>query len=174
MLVSAQKRNQEKEASLVKCRHNIDPLELTELAELEGRIAMVQNVLSQGKLSVNEFGIFGVKDNEYIPAGFNAWRECDGELTIGEVTEMDYFRLEGTDKYMRGINAPLGFWECGDHKEQSRIIKRNMRAILQLFNIRVIVFPDRVEIKGTIPQQILYRGEAPEPETALFISSPSP
>jgi len=168
------KQLKKQEASLVKCRHNIDPLELTELAELEGRIAMVQNVLSQGKLSVSEFGIFGAKDDEYIPAGFNAWRECDGELTIGEVTEMDYFRIEGTDKYMRGINAPPGFWECGDHEEQSKIIKRNMRAILQLFNIRVIVFADRVEIKGTIPQQVLYRGEAPEAETALFISSPSP
>ncbi len=159
---------------LPKCRHNIDPLELTELAELEGRIAMVQNVLSKGKLEVTEVGIFGEKDNEYIPAGFNAWRECDGELAIGEVTEKDYFRLEGTDKYMRGIDAPPGFWECGDYEEQSKIIKRNMRAILQLFNIRAIVFPDRVEIKGTIPQQVLYQGEVPEPETALLISSPSP
>ena len=135
---------------------------------------MVQNVLSQGLLSVNEFGIFGVKGDEYIPAGFNAWRECDGEMTIGKVTEKDYFRIEGTDKYMRGIDALPGFWECSDHEEQSKIIKRNMRAILQLFNIRVIIFPDRVEIKGTIPQQVLYRGEAPEPETALFISSASP
>ena len=76
--------------------------------------------------------------------------------------------------YMRGIDAPPGFWECGDYEEQSKIIKKNMRAILQLFNIRVIVFPDRVEIKGTIPQQVLYQGEVPEPETALFISPPSP
>ncbi len=168
------KQLKKQEASLVKCRHNIDPLELTELAELEGRIAMVQRVLSRGKLSVTEFGIFGEKDNEYIPAGFNAWRECDGEMTIGEVTEKDYFRLEGTDMCMRGIDAPPGFWECGDYEEQSKIIKKNMRAILQLFNIRVIVFPDRVEIKGTIPQQVLYQGEVPEPETALFISSASP
>ena len=141
------------------------------MAELEGRIAMVQRVLSKGKLSVTEFGIFGEKGDEYIPVGFNAWRECDGELTIGEVTEMDYFRIEGTDKYMRGINAPPGFWECGAYEKQSRIIKKNMRAILQLFNIRVIVFPDRVEMKGTIPQQVLYQGKVPEPETALFISS---
>ncbi len=90
------------------------------------------------------------------------------------MTEKDYFRLEGTDKYMRGIAAPPGFWECGDHGEQSKIIKKNMRAILQLFNIRIIVFPDRVEIRGTIPQQVLYQGEVPEPETALFISSASP
>jgi hypothetical protein len=102
------------EAALFKCRHNIDPLELTELATLEGRIAMVKDVLGQGKLRITEFGIFGEIGDEYIPAGFNAWRECDGKLAIGEVTEMDTFRIEGIDKVMRGIDAPSGFWECDD------------------------------------------------------------
>ena len=87
---------------------------------------------------------------------------------------MDYFRIEGTDKYIRGIDVPPGFWECGDHDKQFEIIKKNMRAILQLFNIRVLVYPDRVEIKGTIPPQVLYQGEKTEPETGLVISSPSP
>jgi len=167
------KQMKKQEASLVKCRHNIDPLELTELAELEGRITMIKDVLGRGRFEVSEFGIFGVKGEEYIPAGFNAWRECDGELTIGEVTEMDYFRLEGTDKYMRGIDAPLGFWECNDHAKQDETIKKNMRSILQLFGIKVLVYPDRIEIKGTIPQQTLYQKEASEPETALFVSSAS-
>jgi len=49
-----------------------------------------------------------------------------------------------------------------------------LQVVLDDFFIRVIVFPDRVEIKGTIPQQVLYQGEVPKPETALFISSPSP
>jgi len=62
--------------------------------------------------------------------GFNAWCESDGELAIGGVTEMDYFRIEGTDKYMRGIDVPPGFRECGDNAEQDEIIKKNMRAIL--------------------------------------------
>ena len=170
------KQLKKQEASLLKCRRNIDPAELEELEELEGRIVMVKEVLGRGKLEVTEFGLFGKLFDEevYVPAGFNAWRGSDGELTIGEVTEMDYFRIEGTDKYMKGIDAPPGFWECGDHSKQAEIIKKNMRAILQLFNIRVIVFPDRVEIKGTIPQQVLYQGEVPEPETALFISSASP
>jgi hypothetical protein len=110
----------------------------------------------------------------YVPAGFNAWRESDGELAIGEVAEMDYFRIEGTDKYMRGIDVPPGFRECGDHDKQAEMIKKNMRAILQLFGIRVLVYPDRVEIKGTIPSQVLYQGEKPEPETGLVITSPSP
>ena len=47
------------EATLLKCRHNIDPLELTELATLEKRIAMVKAALSRGVVRVTEFGIFG-------------------------------------------------------------------------------------------------------------------
>jgi len=51
-------------------------------------------------------------------------------------------------------------------------IKGNMRAILQLFNIKVIVYPERVEIKGTIPTQVLDKSTREEPDTALIISSP--
>jgi site-specific DNA recombinase len=163
-----------REAALLKCRHNIDPLELTELATLEGRITMVKDVLSQGKLRVTEFGIFGEVGDEYIPTGFNAWRECDGQLAIGEVTKMDTFRIEGTDMVMRGIDVPPGFWEYNDTQKQEEKIKRNMRAILQLFNIKVLVFPERVEIKGTIPTQVLDKTTKEEPETAPIINSPSP
>ena len=144
------------------------------MATLEARVAMVKDVLSQGTLRVSEFGIFGEIGNEYIPAGFNAWRECDGELAIDEVTEMDAFRIEGTDKVMRGMDAPLGFWECEDLQQQEEHIKKNMRAILQLFNIKVLVFPERIEIKGTIPTQVLDKlTNKEEPETALIITSPS-
>jgi len=170
------KQLKKQEANLLKCRRNIDPQDMDELNDLEGRIVFIKDVLSRGRLIATEFGFFGSLSNEniYIPAGFNAWRESDGELAIGELTEMDYFRIEGTDKYMRGIDVPPGFWECGDHDKQSRIIKKNMRAILQLFGIKVLVYPDRVEIKGTIPPQVLRQGEEPEPETGLVITSPSP
>ncbi len=170
------KQLKKREASLLKCRNNIAPVELEELEGLEGRILIVKEVLSRGKLEVTEFGLFGELFDEkiYVPTGFNAWRESDGELAIGEVSELDYFRIEGTDKYMRGIDVPLGYWECSDHHKQAEVVKKNMRAILQLFSIKVIVFPDHVEIKGTIPSQVLYQGELPGPETALFISSASP
>jgi len=169
------KQLKKQEAVLLKCRQNIDPLDMEELDALQGRIAFIKEVLSRGKLRVTEFGLFGELFDEkiYVPAGFNAWRESDGELVIGEVTEMDYFWIEGTDKYMRGIDVPPGFRECGDHDKQDEMIKKNMRAILQLFGIRVLVYPDRVEIKGTIPSQVLYQGEKPEPKTGLVISSPS-
>lgn len=112
--------------------------------------------------------------DDYIPAGFNAWCECDGKLAIGGVTEMDTFRIEGIDKVMRGIDAPLGFWECNDFQKREEKIKQNMRAILQLFNIKLIVYTERVEIKGTISTQVLDKSIEEEPDTAPFISSPSP
>ena len=136
------------EAVILKCRHNIDPSELTELAILEDRIATVKDILSKGRLTLSEFGIFGTIGDEYVPTGFNAWRESDGKLAIGEVTEADTFRIEGTDKVMRGIDVPPGFWECNDRQEQEERIKRNMRAVLQLFNIKVCVFAERAEIGG--------------------------
>jgi hypothetical protein len=129
------------EANLLKYRHNIDPSELTELSELENRITMVKDILSKGMLIVTELGIFGSIGDEYLPIGFNAWRECDGKLAIGEIAEMDTFRIEGTDMVMRGINAPAGFWECEDLEERNNLINRNLRAILSCLMSRYSFFP---------------------------------
>jgi len=167
-------RLKKQEANLVKCRQAIDPSELSELSTLESRIIIVKEILSRGSLSLTEFGIFGSIGDEYIPAGFNAWRECDGKLTIGELTEMDTFRIEGTDKVMRGIDAPPGFWECEDLQKREENINRNLRAILQFFNIKVFVFPERIEIKGAIPTQVLDMSTHNQTQTAPIISSPSP
>jgi len=161
------------EAALLKCRHNIDPSDLTELAILDDRIAVVKDILSKGNLILTEFGIYGIIGDEYVPTGFNAWRESDGRLAIGEVTEMDTFRIEGTDKVMRGIDAPPRFWECDDLQEREEKIKRNMRAILQLFNIKVYVFPERAEIRGAIPTQVLEMSFHKQAQTAPVINSPS-
>ncbi len=86
---------------------------------------------------------------------------------------MDYFRLEGTDMYLRGINAPDRFWEQ-DSDTQTKVIKSNMRSILQLFDIRAIVYPDHVEIKGVIPTQMLDWGDSLESDTGVVLPSPSP
>ena len=107
----------------------------------------------------------------YTPVGFNAWRETDGKLSIGECTEQDKFRIEGTDLVMRGIDAPAGFWDCNSLEEQDNIIKKNMRAILQLFNIRVHIFSDRIEIQGAIPTQVLDSSSQKEPPGVPIIGS---
>ena len=161
------------EASLLKCRHNIDPSQLTELVALENRITEIEDVLSRGGIVLSEFGIFALTEDHYAPVGFNAWRESETKLAIGEVTEMDIFQMEGSDKKYRGIGAPAGFLECTDPRERTEIITRNMRAIMQLFNIKVLVYPERVEIQGAIPTQVLGKSTEEEPGTALIISSPS-
>ncbi len=76
---------------------------------------------------------------------------------------------------VKSVDAPPGFQECGNPWEREEKIKRNIREILQLFNIRVLVYPERVEIKGAIPTQILDKMTKEEPESrpALIISSPS-
>ena len=86
--------------------------------------------------------------------GFNAWRESDGRPAIGEVTRMDTFQEKGRNIVVRGIDAPPEYWECND-REQDENINRNLRALFQFFGIKVFVFPERVEIRGDIPTQML-------------------
>jgi len=164
------------EASLLRRRRDIDPAEAADLAEVEGRISFVQKVLEAGTLNITDFGIFGSIDDKYFPAGFNAFRETDGELAIGEVVDMDYFRVDGIEHRGRLINAPPAFFECDDPEKQKAVITENRRAMLQLFGVKVHVFPDRVEVRGSIPTQVLGLVNAkPEPTetTGSIISSPS-
>ncbi|MFC2067220.1 hypothetical protein ACFLUO_09290 [Chloroflexota bacterium] len=111
--------------------------------------------------------------DRYAPAGFNAWRDTDGKMAIGAVSDKDTFRIEGTELTMKGIDAPLGFWECENPKEREEPIKRNMRAILQFFDIKIFVFPERVENRGAVPTQVLERKTERDNSTAPIISSPS-
>ena len=104
---------------------------------------------------VTEFGIFGMLGDKYAPAGFNAFRETDGKLAIGGIAEQHEFPIEGTNLSIKGIDAPPGFWECDDPEKRNEVMKRNMRGILQLFGIRVHIFPDRIEIHGAIPSQVI-------------------
>jgi len=70
---------------------------------------------------------------------------------------------EGTDLKMRGIDVPPEYWET-EPQERLERIKRNMRAILQFFNIKVFVYPDRVEIRGAIPPQVMTQVEPEDPD----------
>ncbi len=49
-----------------------------EMVSLGIHIDMVKDVLSKGSLLVSDSGIFGEMGDLYVPAGFNAFRECDG------------------------------------------------------------------------------------------------
>ena len=169
------KRFKKEEVDLLKCRHNIDPGELGKIISLGIHIDMVKDVLSKGSLLVTDFGVFGELGGIYNPDGFNVSVEQGGELALGEIPEKNTFRFEMTDMVVRSVDAPPGFQGRDNPWEREEKIKRNIREILQLFNIRVLVYPERVEIKGAIPTQILDKMTKEEPESrpALIISSPS-
>jgi len=165
------------EASLLRRRRDIDPTEATDLAEVEDRISFVQRVLDAGTLHVTDFGIFGSIDDRYFPAGFNAFRETDGELAIGEVVDMGSFRVEGTEYRGRLIDVPPAFLECQDPEQQKATITENRRAMLRLFGVKVHVLPDRVEVRGSIPTQVLElanNGPKATATTGPIIRSASP
>ncbi len=113
------------------------------------------------------------QEKGYIPVGFNAWREPDSKLAIGEKHDMDVFRPEGSDKYYWGIDAPPEYWACKDKQKRAEMLTRNMQGILQFFHIKVFVFPDHVQIKGAIQPQILEIMTRKKTKTASIIGSPS-
>jgi hypothetical protein len=78
-----------------------------------------------------------------------------------DLAEQDRFPIEGTTLHLTGIDAPAGFWECAIGKREA-IIKKNWRGILQLFGIRVYVYPDHVQVNGLIPPQVISVKEALE------------
>jgi hypothetical protein len=63
--------------------------------------------------------------------------------------------------------------ESEDPQKKQEAIIRNRRDILQLFNIKAIVYPERVEISGTIPTQIMDKKNKEENKTAPIITSAS-
>ena len=60
-------------------------------------------------------------------------------MDSGEIAEKDILRFEMTDMVIRDLDVTSGFRECANPREKEEMIKRNKRAILQPFNIRVVV-----------------------------------
>jgi hypothetical protein len=114
-------------------------------------LIIIQNY--KGHLLLNPFGFFGSIGEIFVPFGFNQWRETDGKMEIGKLTDMTDFNIQGADivhKTMipRGIlkATPAGLME---------LLKKNWHGILQMFDIHVTVFNDRIEIRGLIPPQVI-------------------
>jgi site-specific DNA recombinase len=147
------KRLKKEETDLLKCQRNIDPAELGEMISLGISIDMVKDVMSKGSLLVTDSGIFGELKDAF------------------GITDKHGFEM--TDMVMGAIEVPPGSCEGKGLLEKQGTTKSAQRAILQRFNIRVIVYPERVEIKGTIPTQILDKTNKNEKETARIITSPS-
>ena len=154
------KRLQKEESELIKCRGNIDPAELGEMISLGISIDMVKGALKKGSLLVTDSGISGQIDDIFRALEFNVSTEHNG----GD----NPHGFEMTDVVLRAMDTP-DFQKGDNPGEKEEAMKRTQRALLQKFSIKVIVYPERVEIKGMIPTQILDKTE--KEETAPIITS---
>jgi site-specific DNA recombinase len=167
------------EAGLLKSRGDLDPSKVDGLAALEARIAAVKGFLEKGDFVLNDSGMYAVSDRHYLPLGFNPFRNTDGKVAIGEIEEMKTIISETTFSVKPGaispsdryVNIPTSpdvssimwwdaieppeFFESDDPGKRAPDIIRNMRAVFQFFDIKIFVYNDKVEIRGTIPQQII-------------------
>jgi site-specific DNA recombinase len=161
------------EANLLKSRHDIDPSQIDEITAFEARIKAIKDILSKGELVLNEFGMYAMEGNHYLPLGFNAFRESDGKLAIGEIETKKIMVFEGEYPiYLWDVIDPPAYYECDDSNKRADVVIKNIRAIMQLFNIKAFVYSDRVEIKGAIPPQLLELKTVKESFPAPVISSP--
>jgi hypothetical protein len=153
------KRLKNEEADLLKCQRNIDPRELGEIASLGISIDMVKDVLSRGQHDLSDYDILG-QVNDIM-------NNLDSNISSVKYTEKDPDDIKTTNLT---VDTPTDCSNGDDLQENLEATLRNQRALLQKFNIRVVVYPDRVEIKGAIPTQILDNTE--KQKTARIICSP--
>jgi len=169
MLIKLKKQ----ETNLLKRRHNIDPSQMDEITAFEARIKAIKDILSHGELILNEFGISAITKTHYLPVGFNAFRESDGKLAFGEIEPKRIMIFEGAYPiYLWDVIDPPGYYECEDFRKRADVVIKNIRAIMQLFNIKVLMYSDHVKIKGAIPTQLLEMEKVKESLPAPIISSP--
>ena len=145
------------ESELTKCLTNLETVEDKEqAASLERLTGALQSLLdeSTGQVIVSPFGVFGVPRDESLPVIGLA-------CTIEDTSEVYWERSDFLEKieYTRGdyrqlkqISRRIMDSTVGAGKMQQI---QNMRSILQLFEVRVMVYNDRMEIQGHFPTQTL-------------------
>ena len=145
------------ESELTKRLTNLETVEDKErAASLERLTSALQSLLDEGtgQVIVSPFGVFGVPHDESLPVLGLActiedtpevhW-ECSDFLEKIEYTRGDYKQLKQISRRVMDLTVGAG-------KVQ---LIQNMRSILQLFEVRVVVYNDRIEIQGHFPTQTL-------------------
>jgi len=143
------------ESSLQHRLTNLNPEARAELHEIERWIPSIENMLNQRFLStaITPWGIYAIGkfkngDTKIIPLGFNLREKLlpeEGKPPIRTKVGMDA---------ITAMVPPAEFWEEGQAQE---VLTQNKREMLRAFGIKFFVYPDRIEIKGYIPNQVIKR-----------------
>jgi len=124
------------EAGIHKQLGNLDPEVRMKAHNLERLIRESQRLLGKGGAQISSFGMYGLADKSDTLIGFgrNApWQEE---------------KLFETQDAFHAFVPPAEFWE---REDALQVIKRNQRAILHNFGVKVYCFKDKLEIRGFLP-----------------------
>lgn len=137
---------------LISSKTKLDPEPYLEIERLEDYIALVKKLLNKGSLVIEPDGIWayvfgrdgGLMTSEYFGSGLDI------------------------DETIRGISSPTKLKPTANEDENFIALNLDsfrqspkeartaiMRSIFQKFNIKILAFPDRIEIQGYIPTQII-------------------
>jgi len=102
------KEIEKQEMDLLRRQQGIDPLTLIEIIDTQARVKAIKEIMDKGRLQLNSLGFFGLLGDKYIPVGFNPWRDTDGKMDIGKLTDMTDLKIEGTDTVAKPICGACG------------------------------------------------------------------
>lgn len=136
--------------------NNIDPELRMKAQNLERVIRESQRLLGKGKIHISSFGMYGFPDDSDMVIGF------------GRNSPWQDIKLLETQDAFHAVIPPADFWQRSD---AFQVVKRNQRAILQDFGVRVYCFKDRLEIRGFIPPTVVHIPEDKISVSARIIQS---
>jgi hypothetical protein len=113
-------------------------------------------MLQRGRVQLTDLGLFVAEGDNYIPIGFNPWPETSTKMAIGKLAEMNGALVDEEIGLIAKTNLPPGFLDPNiTPAEKKQRIVSNMRALLLFLGAKVIIYPDRKEIRGAIHPQII-------------------
>jgi site-specific DNA recombinase len=144
------------EKALEQRQHNLNPSEMIKIAEISHRVTAVKELLQKGKVHLTGLGFFAAEGDKYVPLGFNPWPESDGKVAIGNEAEMDIVYVDKENGLVGKSNVPPGFLDPDiPASEKKQRVLTNWRELLRFLDIKVTIYPDRKEIRGAIPPQLI-------------------
>jgi site-specific DNA recombinase len=135
-----------KEKDLQQRLNAVDPAARIETVQLKDFIATARAILDKGDLSVGEFGIDAEVDLQGLL--------CAG----GPDLEPDVIDQQ-IDKVHDGVRVSVRLSERGMYRLQhaDELIMQRRRKLLEMFDVKVVVYPETVEVHGMIPVQTIER-----------------
>jgi hypothetical protein len=127
-------------------RDGLDPAARLEMARLEAFVTEARRILDRGSIVIRDDGLWACASDgntrEESHLGTSALQPSRPAIKL---------RLRTVD----GVNPPFDlkvtqhFWEGPTARLAS------MRRLLETFQIRVVAFPDRIEMRGLLPMQAI-------------------